>query len=249
MGKIPAGAARKAARRERKAAENPRGTAAAEDVSRSHRKKPRREESDGEEGNAAATDRESDRTKKKSKRESSAKEDAVADRGENKASSVRGAVEKVAPSASSPLPMSKRKDSKVVTTTVISEPAKADAAGHGLKTVPEAATLPEDARELFVRFLPRDCDEAEAGRLFSECGPLAKPVSMLRDYATGGSKGACFVTFETAAGAAEGLKLHGRAMRGRRVLRFIRPLFTTLVLPAILDFLLLDLCRLVPSGI
>jgi len=67
------------------------------------------------------------------------------------------------------------------------------------------------------RYLPRDCDEEEATKLFSPCGKLAKPISVLKDFATGLPKGACFVTFESSAGAAAALKMNGRPIRGRHL--------------------------------
>ena len=70
---------------------------------------------------------------------------------------------------------------------------------------------------MFVKYLPRDCEEDEATRLFEPCGTLAKPISLMRDFATGLPKGAAFVTYQRASGVAEALKLNGKPLRGRHL--------------------------------
>lgn len=74
-----------------------------------------------------------------------------------------------------------------------------------------------DVHEVFVKFLPRDVDEAELAGLFSHCGPLAKPPVLLRDFASGAPKGAGWVTFTTAAAAQTALKRNGHPLRGRHL--------------------------------
>ena len=71
--------------------------------------------------------------------------------------------------------------------------------------------------EVFVKFLPRDADEAEVAALFAPCGALAKPVSLLRDFASGAPKGAGWVTFASPSSAHAALKLNGAPLRGRHL--------------------------------
>lgn len=84
---------------------------------------------------------------------------------------------------------------------------------------PVEAAIPSSSRvhEVFVRYLPRDCNEEETQKIFASCGPLAKPVSLLRDFNTGQPKGAAFLTFTEAEGLAKALKMNGKPVRGRHL--------------------------------
>lgn len=153
--KVPAGKARKLAKKERKAALQDNSTDGAENVQKSSRKRPKREEI--EEGEAAH-------------------------------------LEEAAPPPHAP------------------PPTQAHAA-----PIHSNGILSSQVHEAFIRFLPRDCDEQETQQIFSSCGPLAKPVSLLRDFNTGQSKGAAFVTFIDEQGLAKALKMNGKAIRGRHL--------------------------------
>jgi hypothetical protein len=95
----------------------------------------------------------------------------------------------------------------------------ATAVGSGAVGAAAAAANAANAgsSEVFVKFLPRDVDEAELAALFSHCGPLAKPPVLLRDYTTGAPKGAGWLTFDGPAGALAALGRNGHPLRGRHL--------------------------------
>ena len=180
MARVPAGAARKAAKRERKAAEAAaaaggaaEGAAAAVVVVGGSKKRPPREGSDDEEEAARA-----------------AKAAKAA-----RAVAAKTPKPKAAPSPSSAAPSS---------AAAASAPARGGGGGSGWNSgsgggtgggssgggsagvgggylsaaaATAAAALVDDGSgvyEVFVKYLPRDCDEAEATKLFSPCGALAR---------------------------------------------------------------------------
>ncbi|GAX82094.1 hypothetical protein CEUSTIGMA_g9522.t1 [Chlamydomonas eustigma] len=224
MAKIPAGAARKAAKRAKKAAQaqaiNAVETASQDGKQvievKTHRKRPKRVDEEEEHvhnnGSLVAESEEAQDgapPKKKQKSSSSGKSAGAA-----KVDQVSD--EKESPSQHRQRPQTFSNEGH--TATHGNKPSNAASGGKPNSAQASPPTFPEDGvYELFVRYLPRDCDEEEATRLFSPCGELAKPISLLRDFNTGAPKGACFVTFQTAEGASNGLKLNGKALRGRHL--------------------------------
>jgi len=71
--------------------------------------------------------------------------------------------------------------------------------------------------EVFVKYLPKNVDEADIKDFFKKCGELKENVNLLRDQATGRSKGAGFLTFRDAQSREKALQMDGERFLDRTV--------------------------------
>ena len=75
----------------------------------------------------------------------------------------------------------------------------------------------EEGYEVFVKYLPKNVDESDIADFFKHCGELKEEVNLLRDQATGNSKGAGFLTFRTIQSRENALAMDGERFLDRTV--------------------------------